>query len=64
MRQAWDLTTDAPIVVALPTYWWPGWVVSIDGSETPSWAAPGLGFITFDLPGGAHTVELALRDTP
>jgi len=64
VRQAWDLTTDAPIVVALPTYWWPGWVVSIDGSETPSWAAPGLGFITFDLPGGAHTVELALRDTP
>lgn len=63
-RETWALAAEGPARVALPTYWWPGWTARVDDAPVPTTAADGLGFIAFDLPPGAHTVTLALTDTP
>ncbi len=63
-QQTWSLTAASTATVALPTYWWPGWTARVDGALVPTHAADGLGFIAFDIPAGAHTITLALTDTP
>ena len=63
-KQTWSLTAAGAATVALPTYWWPGWTAQVDGSPVPTHAAEGLGFVAFDVPAGAHTITLALTDTP
>jgi hypothetical protein len=50
--------------VAVPTYYWPGWQATANGQPLTLRAAPGLGWITFDLPPGTHTVKLWLGRSP
>ncbi|MGH7820949.1 MAG: hypothetical protein ACREQ9_14380, partial [Candidatus Binatia bacterium] len=45
------------------TFYYPGWTVSVDGSEVPIEIAPKSGTIGFDLPAGGHRVVLELRPT-
>ncbi len=64
-RQTWTIAvTQGPATVALPTYDWPGWTARVDGQAVPLRATEGLGWITLDVPEGAHTVTLALGRTP
>ncbi|MBL8046003.1 MAG: hypothetical protein JNL09_05655, partial [Anaerolineales bacterium] len=62
----WQLSVsgNSPATVAVPTYYWPGWQATVNGQPLTVRAAPGLGWITFDLPPGTHTVELWLGRTP
>ncbi|MCC7358578.1 MAG: hypothetical protein IT317_03825 [Anaerolineales bacterium] len=62
--EAWTITASEAATVAVPTYYWPGWQVRVDGAEVNARAAPGLGWIAFDVPAGAHAVRLALGRTP
>lgn len=64
--EQWQLTVsgDTPATVAVPTYYWPGWQATANSQPLTTRAAPGLGWITFDLPPGTHTVELWLGRTP
>jgi hypothetical protein len=58
------VTGDSAATVAVPTHYWPGWQAEADGEPVPLRAAPGLGWIMFDLPPGAHIVTLRLGRTP
>lgn len=62
--QTWKVTvaTDSA-KVAVPLLYWPGWEARVDGEPVKVEPAEGLGWITFELPKGGHTVELKLGDT-
>jgi len=62
----WRLTVsgNSTATLAVPKYFWPGWQATANGQPLTVRAAPGLGWITFDLPPGAYTVELWLGRTP
>ncbi len=63
--QTWAVTVNsASASVAVPLLYWPGWEARADGEKIDTHPAGGLGWIAFDLPKGAHTVELKLGDTP
>lgn len=57
-----QVTTGGP--VSVPTYYWPGWRGQVDGRALDLAAAPGLGWITFELPPGEHEVTVWLDRTP
>lgn len=62
-RFAFDATSDSPTTaVVLPIFYFPGWVVEIDGIETPA-EPDDLGLITFTLPPGRHHVTARFADT-
>lgn len=65
-REAWSITvTDAAgATVAVPIHFWPGWRAEANGQALTVQAAPSLGWVSFDLPPGAHTVTLWLDRTP
>lgn len=62
----WRLTVsgNSTATVAVPTYYWPGWQATANGQPLTVRAAPGLGWLTFDLPPGTYTMELWLGRTP
>jgi len=64
--EQWQITVndDTSATVAVPTHYWPGWWAEVDGHAINVRAADGLGWITFDLPPGPHTVTLRLGRTP
>jgi hypothetical protein len=63
--ETWSIQAfGGPATVALPTLYWPGWTASVDGRSTAIRPAGGLGWISFDLEPGAHTVTLQMGRTP
>ncbi len=64
--EQWAITVagDSGATVAVPTHYWPGWQAEAAGQPLAVRAAPGLGWLSFDLPPGAHTVTLRLGRTP
>ncbi len=63
--QTWSVTVNsASASVAVPLLYWPGWEARTDGEKIDTHPADGLGWMAFDLPQGAHTVELKLGNTP
>jgi hypothetical protein len=58
------VTGDSPAALAIPTHYWPGWEAEVNGEPLSVRAAPGLGWISFELPPGAHLVTFRLGDTP
>jgi len=63
--EQWAITVagDSGATVAVPTHYWPGWQAEAAGQPLAVRAAPGLGWLSFDLPPGAHTVTLRLGRT-
>ena len=53
-----------PTTVAVPTHYWPGWIAEVDGQRAEIRPAESLGWISFDLQPGEHSVKLQLEDTP
>lgn len=45
-------------------YFFPGWVVKTDNKETSIEAGMPFGQISFFVPAGAHTIEVAFKETP
>jgi hypothetical protein len=63
--QAWTVTANGgPATVAVPIDDWPGWTATVDGAGADVGAAPGLGWISLDVPQGTHAVVLELGSTP
>lgn len=50
--------------VAFPLYYWPGWFAKVDGARVKAQPASGSGYLSLDIPEGAHTVEIRLGRTP
>ena len=50
-------------IVAFPLYYWPGWQASVDGTPVEVRPAPGSGYLSLNVPSGAHTVEIRLGRT-
>jgi len=51
-------------IFRLYTFDFPGWTAYVDERETPIKPARPDGFITFEVPAGAHQVLVRLEDTP
>lgn len=62
--EQWQVTAAGPATIAVPTFYWPGWGATVDGQPAAVRAAEGLGWLTVDVPAGAHTVTFQLGDTP
>ncbi|MEK7277406.1 MAG: hypothetical protein AAB427_08665, partial [Chloroflexota bacterium] len=63
--QTWTVAVNsASASVAVPLLYWPGWEARAGGEKIDTHPADGLGWMAFDLPQGAHTVELKLGNTP
>jgi hypothetical protein len=65
-RELWyfEVEGDSPATIAIPTHYWPGWEAEADDEAIPLRAAPGLGWITFELPPNAHSVTFRVGRTP
>jgi len=63
-RQEWRIALNNAAPVTFPLNWWPGWTAILDGTPVESRPAPGSGRLTLDIPAGAHTLTLRLRNTP
>ncbi|MBN1287467.1 MAG: hypothetical protein JXB47_18855 [Anaerolineae bacterium] len=50
--------------IAIPLYYWPGWMAAVDGRPVELSAEPGLGWARLTVPHGLHRVTLRLGRTP
>jgi hypothetical protein len=57
-----EVTEDARLV--LPTFYFPGWTVYVDGAERPLDFGNPAGLIGFSLEAGLHRVLVVFADTP
>jgi hypothetical protein len=66
IRHQYNLKAEKPTRIKENTLYFPGWTVTIDGQPYPLNPATSLidGIITFSLPTGNHTVDVAFHDTP
>src|SRR5206468_119421 len=51
-------------VVELPTAYFPGWVVRVDGGSAPADPAPSTGLIRFGVAPGEHRFDATFERTP
>jgi hypothetical protein len=58
----WEVAASEPLEVELRRWWFPGWVVRVDGTEIP-FAVTREGTIAIRVPDGTHTVDLAYEGT-
>jgi len=59
-----SLTADAPDVLTLHQFAFPGWTAQIDGQAAPIVPSGPLGLISVMVPTGAHTVRFEWQFTP
>jgi hypothetical protein len=65
IAQEWAVSIgEAGATLAFPALYWPGWSASVDGVSLTTRAVEGSGYVAIDLPGGTHSVHLALGRTP
>jgi hypothetical protein len=64
LSDTFTITADAPFVLRVLTFYWPGWTASLDGQPVPIHATDPEGFIAVSIPSGSHRLHLRLRDTP
>jgi hypothetical protein len=63
--QEWDASIgEGGATLAFPTLYWPGWSAAVDGVAVGTRAVEGSGYVAVDLPGGTHSIRLALGRTP
>jgi hypothetical protein len=63
-RQTWQIQVQSEgAAIAVPLLYWPGWEAFANGVRVPVRPAEGLGWVAFDLPRGAHRIELRLGNT-
>ncbi len=62
--QNWQIETDAPDTLILPTLYWRGWQGQIDGEPVSLTPADGSGLISLEVPAGVHEIRLQLKRTP
>jgi hypothetical protein len=62
--QAFRLELAEPARVRLNTHYYPGWVVSVDGSPRAVDYENPQGLMELSLPAGSHTLQARFEDTP
>ncbi len=63
-NEIWQIEVSDASQIAVPLHYWPGWQAESAGSPVALQPLPDLGWATFELPAGTHTVTLFLTDTP
>jgi hypothetical protein len=63
-RQEWKVSATALGEVEASLFYYPGWRVTVDGTEVPVAPVPVSGTLSFSLPAGEHRVVLEFRRTP
>lgn len=63
-HDSWEVTSGDAFTLEVLTYYFPGWQAEIDGQPVPVRPSEPHGFITFDVPAGAHTIRLFIGSTP
>ncbi|MEA3377493.1 MAG: hypothetical protein U9R72_14995 [Chloroflexota bacterium] len=62
--RVWEVEArDGAATVAFPLYYWPGWEAAVDGSPVAVEPVHGSGYVSVDVPPGAHIVEMRLGRT-
>ncbi|NJN54503.1 MAG: hypothetical protein HC804_06965 [Anaerolineae bacterium] len=64
LRAQIELETAVPFTARFRTVFFPGWRVWVDGSPVPIIPSDPDGLITFAVPDGRHTIEVAFGETP
>ena len=62
-RLSFDLDANADVTAQVSIFEFPGWTVQIDGEAVAHSAVEPFGIITFDVPEGAHHVEVMLSSS-
>jgi hypothetical protein len=57
------LATPESFTAEYMAFYYPGWQVSIDGTQVPVYPAAETGLLTFDVPAGAHQIEVRFSET-
>lgn len=63
-HNTWQVEAEEAFTLEVLTYYFPGWQAEIDSQPIPVRPSEPHGFITFDVPAGAHTIRLFLGLTP
>jgi len=63
LGNTFEVDTNVPKVVDYYKYYFPGWVVKIDGKEIKVSAGKPYGQIEFTVPEGKHTVSVSFQET-
>ncbi len=63
-RQEYRVMLTEPALVRANTFYFPGWVLTVDGVPRPVEVAEPYGLMDFTLEPGEHTVVLSFEDTP
>lgn len=64
LRAAIDVETPEAFRARYLAFYYPGWQAAIDGAPVPVSPEPGTGLVTFDVPAGAHRIEVWFGETP
>jgi hypothetical protein len=54
---------DKPVQIELPQFYYPSWVVRIDGEPADTFPAPHTGLLLVEAPSGSHEVVALVRST-
>lgn len=63
LRAVFEADAESPSVVAYPVFYFPGWKVTIDGRSTEPFPLEPWGFVAWEQPAGAATVEVRWGET-
>jgi hypothetical protein len=63
-RYLWELDITKPSRLRVATFYFPGWVLRVDGEIQPTQVNNPYGLIDFSLSIGTHTVETTFSHTP
>jgi len=64
LRAEIALETPEPFTARYLAFYYPGWRVTVDGVSVPVAPEAETGLVTFDVPAGAHVIEVAFGETP
>ena len=63
--QRWSVSSEKDLtLVVLPVFYFPNWVVKVDGKSVDVSAYGDLGLVSFNMGKGTHEVYAKLSDTP
>ncbi len=62
-REVYQITGADAATATYRVFYFPGWIVTLNGDPLPLQPGEPSGFITFNLPPGAHTLEIYFGDT-
>lgn len=63
-HDVWRVEAAAAFKMEALTHAFAGWTAEVDGARVPVVPSPTHGFISFEVPAGAHTVRVYLGSTP